>query len=263
MPKLNVYAEIIEEIFHSKYTPGQTQINFERSDIDAAAKRRRVQRPSNVGDVIYTYRFRRRLPDSIQGTAENGLEWVIPLRGRGLYCFIMRKPVWLVPNAQMAITKVPNATPGIVAKYAVGDEQALLAKVRYNRLIDIFTKLTCYSLQNHLRTALRGVGQVETDELYVGVDTTGCQFVIPVQAKGGQDMLNILQIEQDVALCESRFPQLVCRPVAAQFTHDDVIALFAFQKVDDEVKVLMERHYRLVDADELTPEDLAAYRQRT
>ena len=89
--------------------------------------------------------------------------------------------------------------------YALGDEQALLSRVRYNRLIDIFTGITCYSLQNHLRSAVKSIGQVETDELYVGVDTKGCQYIIPVQAKGGKDELNIVQIEQDVALCESKF----------------------------------------------------------
>ena len=45
--------------------------------------------------------------------------------------------------------------------------------------------------------------------------------------------------------------------------HDDVIALFAFEKIEGEVKVLVERHYRLVEANELTAEDLAAYRRRT
>ena len=83
-----------------------------------------------------------------------------------------------------------------------------------------------------------------------------------MQAKGGRDELNIVQIEQDMALCESKFPDLICRPVAAQFMHDDVIALFAFEKNDKKVTVLMERHYKPVDANELTAEDLAAYRQR-
>ncbi|HAI86179.1 MAG TPA: endonuclease, partial [Firmicutes bacterium] len=69
--------------------------------------------------------------------------------------------------------KVPDATPGIVELYSLQDEQALLAKVRYNRLIDIFTGLTCYSLQNHLRTHVPELGQVETDELYVGIERGG------------------------------------------------------------------------------------------
>ena len=44
---------------------------------------------------------------------------------------------------------------------------------------------------------------------------------------------------------------------------DDVIALFAFEKIDGDVKLLMERHYKLVESGELTAEDLAAYRKRT
>lgn len=44
--------------------------------------------------------------------------------------------------------------------YAPGtDEQALLTRARYNRLIDVFTGLTCYSVQNHLRTTVNNTGE--------------------------------------------------------------------------------------------------------
>lgn len=263
MSESNAYAAIIEEIFASKFKTGMTRVDFERADIAAAAKRRGVRRPSNIGDVVYSARYRGTLPESVQAAAAEGHEWIIRGTGQGRYSFVLTRPVRLTPNEQMGATKVPDATPGVVAMYALGDEQALLAKVRYNRLIDIFTGIACYSLQNHLRTTVRGIGQVETDELYVGVDAKGCQYAVPVQAKGGRDELNIVQIEQDMALCESRFPQLICRPVAAQFMQDDVIALFAFEKIEGEVKVLEERHYKLVEANELTADDLAAYRRRT
>ena len=263
MSKSSAYAVIIEEIFFSKFEKGMTRVEFERSDIAAAAKRRGVSVPSNVGDVVYSARYRGTFPQSIQATASEGYEWIIPGTGRGRYCFVLAPPIRLAPSEQMVFTKVPDATPGVVAMYALGDEQALLARVRYNRLIDIFLGITCYSLQNHLRTSVPDIGQVETDELYVGVDATGCHYVIPVQAKGGSDTLNIVQIAQDMALCESRFPELVCRAVAAQFTRDDVIALFAFEKIDDEVKIATERHYKLVEPGELTDEDLAMYRRRT
>lgn len=51
----------------------------------------------------------------------------------------------------------------------MSDEQALLAKVRYSRLVDIFLGIAAYSLQNHLRTSVVGIGQIEMDELYVGI----------------------------------------------------------------------------------------------
>lgn len=146
--------------------------------------------------------------------------------------------------------------------YSQDDEQGLLAKVRYNRLVDIFTGVTCYSLQSHLRTTVPNVGQVETDEIYVGVDRRGAQYVFPVQAKGGRDRLGIVQIEQDFALCEDRFPNLICRPIAAQFLADDVIALKAFEKQNEIVRVVLEKHYRLVPSDSVSAEDLATYRER-
>ncbi len=149
-----------------------------------------------------------------------------------------------------------------MTKYALSDEQALLTKLRYNRLIDIFTGATCYSLQNHLRTIVPTFGQVETDELYVGVDRKGENYVFPVQAKGGNDELGVVQIEQDMALCAHKFPDLTCRAVAAQFMADEVIALFEFELAEGEVRKVSERHYKLVAPDELTREDLALYRQR-
>ena len=112
----------------------------------------------------------------------------------------------IVPNEHMAITKIPEATPGIVSKYALSDEQSLLAKVRYNRLVDIFSGVTCYSVQNHLRTTVPEMGQVETDEIYLGVDKKGAHYVFPIQAKGGKDRLSVVQIEQDFAVGAAKFP---------------------------------------------------------
>jgi hypothetical protein len=159
-------------------------------------------------------------------------------------------------------TKIPDATPGIIAKYALSDEQALLAKLRYNRLIDIFTGVTCYSLQNHLRTQIPHLGQVETDEIYIGVDQRGAHYVFPVQAKGGRDALGITQIEQDFALCASKFPLLICRPIAAQFMRDDLIALFVFEETGTGIAIASEKHYRLVPPEEVTLTDLETYRTR-
>ncbi len=162
----------------------------------------------------------------------------------------------------MTETKVPDSTPGVIAKYALNDEQALLAKLRYNRLIDIFTGVACYSLQNHLRTTVPSVGQVETDEIYIGVDRRGAHYVFPVQAKGGHDKLGVVQIEQDFALCADKFPSLICRPIAAQFMGKDLIALFELEHGENGIAVTMEKHYRLVPPKEVTATDLDTYRNR-
>ena len=163
----------------------------------------------------------------------------------------------------MAETKIPDATPGVITKYAFGDEQGLLARLRYNRLIDIFTGVTCYSLQNHLRTTVPNVGQVETDEIYIGVDRRGVHSVFPVQAKGGRDKINIVQIEQDFALCAHKFPSLICRPIAAQFMQNDLIVLFDFEEGESGLALSSEKHYRLVPPEQVTVVDLETYRTRS
>ncbi len=144
----------------------------------------------------------------------------------------------------------------------MNDEQALLAKLRYNRLIDIFTGLTCYSLQNHLRTTLRDGSQIETDEIYIGLDKRGVHYILPIQAKGGKDRIGIVQIEQDFAMCASKFPRLICRSIAAQLLDENLIALFEFEQTSKGVKVLSEKHYRLVGPEDLSPKELESYQVR-
>ena len=64
-------------------------------------------------------------------------------------------------------------------------------------------------------------------------------------------------------MCANKFPTLYCRPVAAQFMEENLIALFAFEVSDNGVSICDEKHYRLVPPDLLTDEDLTNYRNRT
>ena len=139
---------------------------------------------------------------------------------------------------------------------------ALLAKIRYNRLIDVFLGIVASSLQNHLRTKIPNYGQIEIDELYVGVDSKGAQYIVPVQAKGGSDTLGVIQTIQDTIFCETqdRYKNCIARPVSAQFMADETIAMFELTFDGDEVSIVRERHYRLTEAKEIGEKDLAAYR---
>lgn len=75
--------------------------------------------------------------------------------------------------------------------------------------------------------------------------------------------LGIVQIEQDFALGAVKFPQLICRPLAAQFIENNLIALFSFEEGENGVGLSDERHYRLVPPEHMTDEDLVTYRSRT
>lgn len=260
---VNRYVQIIERAFLENYRKGAEEVSFERKDLERIAAELDVALPKNLGDLIYSFRFRVELPDSIVSRAPKGKVWIIRLVGRSRYCFTASSLGAILPREDMAVTKVPDSTPGVIERYALSDEQALLAKLRYNRLIDIFTGVTCYSLQSHLRTTAPGVGQVETDELYIGLDRRGVHYVFPVQAKGGRDKQSIVQIEQDMAICRHKFAALVCRPVAAQFMSNEVIALFEIAQQDQRIVVVSERHYQLVPQEEISEDELRGYGNMT
>ncbi|HEY2785249.1 MAG TPA: hypothetical protein VGJ05_09765 [Fimbriiglobus sp.] len=257
--RANRYGAILTHIFERYYTRGTASFEFPRSALNDAAKSMNVVLPKNLGDLLYSFRFRTGMPESIQRTAKDGYSWTIELFGRANYRMRQRKINRIVPNESMVWIKIPDATPEIVAAHALSDEQALLAKVRYNRLIDIFLRVTAYSLQSHLRTTVREMGQIETDELYIAVTNTGQQFVIPVQAKGGKDQIGVVQVEQDLALCRDKYPDLIPRPVAVQFIRDErgeTIVMIELTEKDGEILMCDEKHYRLVPASEIGPEDI-------
>lgn len=257
----NRYTKILEHIFFTHYKPGDVEIYFARNEVESAAELLGLVLPKNIGDLIYSFRFRTEMPDNIKATAPAEKSWVIKLAGKSLYKFVAERQWIILPNSGLIRIKVPDSTPGIIARYALDDEQALLALVRYNRLVDVFTGVASYSLQNHLRTTVAGIGQVEVDELYVGIDRRGAHFVFPVQAKGGRDRMSTVQIEQDIALCMEKFPRLVCRPLGAQFLPNGGIAIMELVHTEDGLRIAGERHYQLVPKDGISDVELDQYAQ--
>jgi hypothetical protein len=259
--KWNRYEAIIIDIFQRNYS-GKSDFEFDREEIGESADRLGITRPKNLGDVIYTFRYRKQLPEPILETQPAGLNWLILGAGDARYRFRLSTLATIVPTPGTMVRKIPDATPEIISKYALNDEQALLAKIRYNRLVDVFLGIAAYSLQNHLRTKIPNYGQIEIDELYVGVDGRGAQYIVPVQAKGGSDTLGVIQTIQDTIFCKTqdRYENCIARPVSAQFMADNVIAMFELNFNGDDVSIVRERHYRLADAAEITDSDLSTYR---
>lgn len=260
----NKYDAIILAIFKEKYKDGSTTVHFSREELANKADELNIRVPKNLGDIVYSYKYRKPLPDEIINTAPVGSYWRIHNIGVGEYELLLTQGKEFVePDEILATIKIPDATPSVVRKYSLSDEQALLAIVRYNRLIDIFLGISCYSLQNHLRTTVQGIGQIETDEIYVGIDKAGNQFIIPVQAKGGSDKIGITQIEQDIALCAEKYPDLICRSIACQFITSDIVAIFEFSIQNDNIVKESEKHYKIVDAKDITTDDLTDYNIHT
>lgn len=260
--KENRYSALIAHIFTTHWTEGCSKFDFSRDELISSAQALQIAVPKNLGDVIYSRRYRSDMPKCITDATPEGFQWEILGAGKGKYQFVLNKKFSLVPNNNLITIKIPDSTPEIISANALGDEQALLAKVRYNRLIDIFLGITAFSLQNHLRTTVKGLGQLEIDEIYLGIDKAGRQYVIPVQAKGGNDHLGTAQTKQDLACCQAKFKNLITRTVSVQFLEENVVAMFEIvENIHGDLKILDEKHYQLVKASDITAHDLAEYKK--
>ncbi len=182
--RANRYESLIEHVFFSKRKPGDRAVEFSREDIAASAKQVGIQLPKNLGDVIYSFRYRAQLPERVRDAAPKSMFWIILGTGPAKYKFLAVKSDRFLPSESLIRTSIPDATPGVVAQYALSDEQALLAKLRYNRLLDIFTGLACYSLQSHLRTTVPSMGQLEVDELLCWAGSIRCSHSSASAGKG-------------------------------------------------------------------------------
>jgi hypothetical protein len=266
--KERIYETVVLGLFDKHYKGGGQPFDFAQNEYDAICKEKGVPQIGNKPDLVYQYRFRRPLPPGIEAEQPKGRKWVIELAGKGKYKFVLRKLKWITPTEGLVEIKVPDQTPEIIKQYARTDEQALLARVRYNRLIDVFLGITTCSLQNHLRATVRALqsSQIEIDELYIGLNSTGTHFVIPVQAKAGADNIAAVQARQDLLYCAEQFPHATCKAVSAQFVDTDredkdYIVLFEVAlEGRDEVVLVRERRYRLVNRKEITTADLDFYK---
>ena len=262
---MSKYDEIIEKVFFDNFKKGSKRVAFSREELASASDSLGFPRIKNLGDIPYSYRFRKDLPETISSSASKGKDWILVGPGIAAYEFRLASPAKIQPSLNLKRIKIPDATPEILKKYAAGtDEQALFAKIRYNRLVDIFLGITCYSIQNHLRTTVDGIGQIEVDEIYIGINSKGVHFSIPCQAKSPGDSFGIVQAMQDIALVKQTYPTTVCRPLVLQFLSENDVAIAEVDVTEEneEFKLLIvdEKHYSLVpksDIDDLEQRRIA------
>lgn len=79
----NRYAALIKKIFSDRFKKGMLEVPFSREDLVQAAHDLSIVLPKNLGDVIYSIRYRVALPEAVTKHAPKGREWIIEGRGTG------------------------------------------------------------------------------------------------------------------------------------------------------------------------------------
>ena len=78
----NRYSQIIERIFFRHYQEGAKEVQFERTELETVAAELNIKLPKNLGDVVYSFRYRTILPESVRKKAPEGQIWIIRPAGR-------------------------------------------------------------------------------------------------------------------------------------------------------------------------------------
>ncbi|WP_216349318.1 hypothetical protein [[Limnothrix rosea] IAM M-220] len=101
-----------------------------------------------------------------------------------------------------------------------------------------------------MRTTVKSIGQIEIDEIYIGLNKVGEHFIISCQAMSIGDRFGIVQVMQDLEFCQQRYADLQCRPIALQFLSVSDIAIIELtieqEEELDRLSVVDEKHYGLV-----------------
>jgi hypothetical protein len=85
------YKALIERIFRDHYRKGLSRFEFEREELIAIAREMNIDVPKNLGDVIYSLRYRTEMPEKVLQTQPAGMEWIIEGAGRAKYAFVLVK----------------------------------------------------------------------------------------------------------------------------------------------------------------------------
>ena len=101
----NRYTRILEAIFERHYKKGVSEIDFERAEFTQVADELGIVLPKNLGDVLYSFRYRTLLPKSITSKAPKGYEWIIRPAGKGKYKLVIVRQLLIVPSSVLAETK--------------------------------------------------------------------------------------------------------------------------------------------------------------
>jgi len=245
--ELSQYDEVILAVFNQHYHAGAIRLVFQKDELAEICRQRSIT-VRNIPDIIYSYRSRRSLPTEI---LQRG-HWAIESAGRSAYAFrlLSQPPHFAIAIDEYEPIDIYNALPEVVEGLLRNDEQSLLTRILYNRLVDIFTGLTCFHIQNHYRSFVNEVGEVELDALYVGVDKDGQLFIIPLEAKsaGHGELLGRIQVAQMAGLARQDFAEMKRRLLAVKQLPDGTIAFVEFSdKLEpDDFKVISVSRFRLV-----------------
>ncbi len=81
------YTDIIKWVFKRNFKDGSREVSFPRAQLVEAAHELGLEAPKNLGDIVYSIRYRTDMPGEINRLAPVGMTWALFPAGRSYYAF--------------------------------------------------------------------------------------------------------------------------------------------------------------------------------
>jgi hypothetical protein len=248
-----VYVPILVDIFQRKYQDGDEIVQFTLDEVRETAERldMKIRNPS---DLVYRMKSRTKLPSEI---LDKGFT-IIKIVKKGVYQFQLGEST-IVDLTKENVIQIQDTTPVAVRRFLEEklseiDEQGLLTIVHYCDLLSHFTGLKIYRLKSHVRKSVVNIGQVEVDEVDIGVglDSLETPIIFPIEAKSASDPLNWTQIANQVNFSKQLFLNYVIRPIGIKVDYDSLLHIIEFtpEMEANKIKIKNSATYNLILSEE-------------
>jgi hypothetical protein len=248
-----VYVPILVDIFQRKYQDGDEIVEFTLDEVRETAERLDIK-IRNPSDLIYRMKSRTKLPSEI---LDKGFK-IIKIVKKGVYQFQLGEST-IVDLTRENVFQIQDTTPVAVRRFLEEklseiDEQGLLTIIHYCDLLSHFTGLKIYRLKSHVRKSIVNIGQVEVDEVDIGIglDSLETPIIFPIEAKSASDPLNWTQIANQVNFSKQLFLNYVIRPIGIKVDYDSLLHIIEFtpEMEANKIKIKNSATYNLILSEE-------------
>jgi len=248
-----VYVPILVDIFQRKYQDGDEIVEFTLDEVRETAERLDIK-IRNPSDLIYRMKSRTKLPSEM---LDKGFK-IIKIVKKGVYQFQLGEST-IVDLTRENVFQIQDTTPVAVRRFLEEklseiDEQGLLTIIHYCDLLSHFTGLKIYRLKSHVRKSIVNIGQVEVDEVDIGIglDSLETPIIFPIEAKSASDPLNWTQIANQVNFSKQLFLNYVIRPIGIKVDYDSLLHIIEFtpEMEANKIKIKNSATYNLILSEE-------------
>lgn len=238
--------QMLSLIFLTRISSGVPAVPFTLDDLAMAAQKLGAKRPKNLPDVIYAVQQKDTLPDLITQTAPTGSEWQIEALGQGTYCLKLAPVFRVIADANIEPNVVRDKSCALACDFDLTEKGKLEVQLRINGLLDDYFGARLTLLCQPPRGMIKNAGQGEIDAIYTGTSPTGRPMVVPILLEPSSKPVPVKKPARMVHHIQQHYPNYPNYPFVVQRLEDGTIALIELAPDEEGIRVLREKHYRLI-----------------